>query len=171
MAYKAYITKVKNIRPAENADRLNLCEVFGNTVVVDKSINENDCYLYFPCDGQLSLEFCIANNLLRKLPDGTPSTGYMDPEKRNVKAIKLRGNKSDGIVLPLTSLASFGDISTLTVGDTIDVFNGHEICKKYIPKKQHRTGTRQEGNKTRKHKVATIVVFFHYMQDNQKKPK
>ena len=45
--YRAYVTKVKNIRPAENADRLNLCEAFGNTVVVDKNVNENDLYIYF----------------------------------------------------------------------------------------------------------------------------
>lgn len=165
MAYKAYITKVKNIRPAENADRLNLCEVFGNTVVVDKSINENDCYLYFPCDGQLSLEFCIANNLLRKLPDGTPSTGYMDPDKRNVKAIKLRGNKSDGIILPLTSLASFGDISTLAVGDTIDVFNGHEICRKYIPKRNQRPTA--ENRAKRKAKYTIAPTFYEHADTEQ----
>ena len=165
MAYKAYVTKVKNIRPAENADRLNLCEVFGNTVVVDKSINENDCYLYFPCDGQLSLEFCIANNLLRKLPDGTPSTGYMDPEKRNVKAIKLRGNKSDGIILPLTSLASFGDISTLAVGDTIDVFNGHEICRKYIPKRNQRPTAENRAKRKAKHTVAP--TFYEHADTEQ----
>ena len=69
--YCGYVTKVTNIRPAENADKLNLCDVFGNTVVVDKTVNENDLYVYFPCDGQLSLEFCLKNNLLRKLPDGT----------------------------------------------------------------------------------------------------
>ena len=165
MAYKAYITKVKNIRPAENADRLNLCEVFDNTVVVDKSINENDSYIYFPCDGQLSLEFCIANNLLRKLPDGTPSTGYMDPEKRNVKAIKLRGNKSDGIVLPLTSLASFGDISTLAVGDTIDVFNGHEICQKYIPKRKHNPTS--EKRIKRKAKYTVAPTFYEHADTEQ----
>jgi hypothetical protein len=55
--YNVYITKVKNIRPAENADRLNLCEVFGNTTVVDKSVNETDLYIYFPVDGQISVEF------------------------------------------------------------------------------------------------------------------
>lgn len=49
--YNVYICKVKNIRPAENADRLNACEVFGITTIVDKSVNENDLYVYFPTDG------------------------------------------------------------------------------------------------------------------------
>ena len=133
--YKAYITKVKNIRPAENADKLNLCDVFGNTVVVDKTINENDLYIYFPCDGQLSLDYCLNNNLLRKLPDGTPSTGYMDPDKRNVVAIKLRGNRSDGLVMPLTSLNYLGvNLNSFKMGDIINVIDGKEICRKYIPR-------------------------------------
>ena len=167
MAYVAYITKVKNIRPAENADRLNLCEAFGNTVVVDKSVNEKDLYIYFPSDGQLSLDFCIKNHLLRKLPDGTPDTGYMDPVKRNVVAIKLRGNKSDGLILPLTALAEFGDISTLNIGDTIDTFNGIEICKKYIPVQKNKNGSVSSGNKTRKRKVNIAPLFVEHADTEQ----
>ena len=157
--YCGYVTHVKNIRPAENADKLNLCEVFGNTVVVDKTVNENELYIYFPCDGQLSLDFCLKNNLLRKLPDGTPSTGYMDPNKRNIVAIKLRGNKSDGIVLPLKCLESFGDVSALNDGDRIDTFNGHLICEKYIPRRNH-SSRYASGSKNYKKKKENIAPFF-----------
>lgn len=165
--YKGYVVRVTNIRSAENADKLNLCEVFGNTVVVDKSVNDKDLYIYFPSDGQLSLDFCLANNLLRKLPDGNSGPGYMDLDKRNVKAIRLRGNKSDGIILPITCLETFGDISTLKIGDTIDVFNGHEICKKYIPKRQHREGYVSEGNKTRKKKLPVAPLFNEHADTEQ----
>lgn len=95
---------------------------------------EGDLMLYFPADGQLSLDFCIKNHLLRKLPDGTPDTGYLEHDKRHVKTIRLRGEPSDGIAMPLTALEPFGDISTLSVGDRIDIFNGVEICRKYIPR-------------------------------------
>ena len=166
--YCGYVTKVTNIRPAENADKLNLCDVFGNTVVVDKTVNENDLYVYFPCDGQLSLEFCLKNNLLRKLPDGTPGPGYMDIDKRNVVAIKLRGNKSDGIILPITCLESFGDITQLRAGDTIDVFNGHEICKKYIPKSNKRNSAPSGVNKrTRKRAMIAQVPTFYEHKDTE----
>ena len=169
MSYKGFVTRVKNIRPAENADKLNLCDVFGNTVVVDKNVNENDLYVYFPCDGQLSLDFCLNNNLLRKLPDGTPGTGYMDPDKRNVVAIKLRGNKSDGLVLPLTCLDyCFEDDAAahLKIGDTIDVVNGHEICKKYIPINK-KTPRVSEGNRTRKKKVPIAPLFIEHADTEQ----
>lgn len=166
--YRAYVTKVKNIRPAKNADRLNLCEAFGNTVVVDKNVNENDLYIYFPCDGQLSLEFCLNNNLLRKLPDGTPSSGYMDPDKRNVIAIKLRGNKSDGLVLPLNCVSYTGVLlNELTEGFAFTTLNGHEICKKYIPMRQSRQGHVSEGNHVRKKKAPIAPLFIEHADTEQ----
>ena len=170
MSYNGFITRVKNIRPAENADKLSLCDVFGNTVVVDKSVNENDLYVYFPCDGQLSLDFCLNNNLLRKLPDGTPGTGYMDPDKRNVVAIKLRGNKSDGLVLPLSCLDycfEDGAAAHLKIGDTIDVVNGHDICIKYIPRRSKQVGKPTDGNRTRKKRVPIAPLFVEHADTEQ----
>lgn len=132
--YNVYVCKVKNIRPAENADRLNACEVFGITTIVDKSVNENDLYVYFPTDGQISEEFGKANDLFRRKDEnGNPAGGFIDPVKRNIGAIRLRGNKSEGLVLPLTCLAPFGDISNLAEGDIVSTFNGHVIAEKYVP--------------------------------------
>ena len=132
--YNVYVCKVKNIRPAENADRLNACEVFGITTIVDKSVNENDLYVYFPTDGQISEEFGKANDLFRRKDEnGNPAGGFIDPVKRNVGAIRLRGNKSEGLILPLTCLAPFGDISNLAEGDIVSTFNGHVIAEKYVP--------------------------------------
>lgn len=132
--YNVYVCKVKNIRPAENADRLNACEVFGITTIVDKSVNENDLYVYFPTDGQVSEEFGKANDLFRRKDEnGNPAGGFIDPVKRNIGAIRLRGNKSEGLVLPLTCLAPFGDISNLAEGDIVSTFNGHVIAEKYVP--------------------------------------
>lgn len=168
MAYKAYVTNIKNLRPHPNADRLQLGECFGNTVCVNMDYADGQPGVYFPSDGQLSVEFAEANNLLRKKDDaGNNIGGYMDSNKRNVKAIKLRGEKSDGIFLPLNCLESFGDISTLKVGDTIDVFNGHEICCKYIPKSNHKNSNVKSGNKTRKKKVVVSPLFAEHADTEQ----
>ena len=165
--YNVYVTKVKNIRPAENADRLNLCEVFGNTTVVDKSVNETDLYLYFPVDGQISVEFGEANNLFRKKDaEGKQIGGFIDPEKRNICAIRLRGNKSDGLVLPLTALESFGDISNLKEGDVVTTFNGHEIACKYIPIIRA-SKVYSQGNKTRKKKAPLAPLFMEHADTEQ----
>ena len=125
--YHAYVTKLENVRKHPNADRLLLADCFGNTVCVSLDFTEGQTVIYFPTDGQLSAEFAHANHLCRKDVNGQPDTGYLDPDKRNIRAIKLRGEKSDGLAMPLNCLEAFGDISALRVGDTIDVFNGHEI--------------------------------------------
>ena len=166
--YNAYITRIKNMHKHPNADRLQIGECFGNAVIVSMEYEDNQLGIYFPSDGQLSVEFADANNLLRKKDEnGNNIGGYMDPDKRNVTAIKLRGEKSDGLFLPLTSLESFGDITTLNEGDRIDVFNGHEICKKYIPRKQSRRGGVSNGNKTRKHKAPIAPLFSEHADTEQ----
>ena len=168
MAYTAFITRVKNLRQHPNADRLQMGECFGNTVIVSMEYEDNQLGIYFPSDGQVSVEFAEANNLVRKKDEnGNNIGGYMDPDKRNVTAIKLRGEKSDGLFLPLRSLETFGDITTLVEGDRIDNFNGHEICCKYIPRRNHRTRGGSGGNHTRKKKVNVAPLFIEHADTEQ----
>ena len=166
--YNAYVTRIKNLHKHPNADRLQLGECFGNTVCVSLEYADNQLGIYFPCDGQLSVEFAEANNLLRKKDDaGNSIGGYMDPNKRNVTAIRLRGEKSDGLFLPLTCLETFGDVSTLKEGDVINTFNGHEICCKYIPRRNHRQGHVSDGNRTRKKEVDVAPLFAEHADTEQ----
>ena len=168
MAYTAFITRLKNVRPHPNADRLQIGECFGNTVIVSLEYEDNQLGVYFPSDGQLSLEFATVNNLVRKKDEnGNNIGGYMDPDKRNVTAIKLRGEKSDGLFLPLISLETFGDIATLNEGDRIDNFNGHEICCKYVPRRNVRHGRMSNGNRTRKKKVDVAPLFTEHADTEQ----
>jgi hypothetical protein len=166
--YNAYVTRIKNLHKHPNADRLQIGECFGNAVVVSMEYEDNQLGIYFPSDGQLSVEFAEANNLLRKKDEnGNNIGGYMDPDKRNVTAIRLRGEKSDGLFLPLKSLETFGDVSTLREGDRIDNFNGHEICCKYIPKKNVRHSNSSGGNRTRKKKVPVAPLFAEHADTEQ----
>ena len=130
IAYEAYITRLKNVEKHSNADRLQKAQCFGNQVIVDLSYKEGDLGVYFPSDGKLGQEFAEVNNLLRKKDqNGNNVGGFIDPVKRNIKAIKLRGEKSDGLFLKLDSLSKFTDISTLKEGDAITVLNGTLICE------------------------------------------
>ena len=168
MAYTAFITRLKNVRPHPNADRLQMGECFGNTVIVSMEYTENQLGVYFPSDGQVSVEFATVNNLVRKKDEnGNNIGGYMDPDKRNITAIKLRGEKSDGLFLPLSSLETFGDIATLNEGDRIDNFNGHEICCKYVPRRNVRQGHVSEGNRTRKKKIDVAPLFTEHADTEQ----
>ena len=55
--YCAYITTLKGLRKHSNADRLQCAEVFGQNVIVDLSYKEGQKVIFFPSDGQLSIEF------------------------------------------------------------------------------------------------------------------
>ena len=173
MSYKAYVTYVKNIRPAENADRLNACEVFGNTTIIDKTITEDTLILYLPSDGQISVEFGEKNNLFRRKDEnGNNVGGFVDPDKRNIAAIRLRGNRSDGLVLPISCLNycfSHGDASIeFHAGDVIDgLVNGHEIARKYIPKTNHKNHVSGAHNKVKKKKVVIAPLFKEHKDTEQ----
>ena len=166
--YCGYITTLKNVRPHPNADRMKLADCFGNTVCVGIEANEGDIVCYFPTDGQLSIEYATQNNLVRRKDDaGNNVGGYLDPEKRNIRAIKLRGEKSDGITMPLESFAYTGvKISDLTIGTQITVLNGHEICCKYIPR-SHKQNVNERGNRTRKTKAPIAPLFQEHADTEQ----
>ena len=162
-----YVVKVNELRKHPNADRLNIATFFGNDTCVSLDIVKGEIGIYFPVDLQLSEEFCLENHLLRKKPDGTPDTGYMDPKKRNVTAVRLRGEKSDGLFLPLKSVVYTGiNLDELNIGDTVTTLNGHEICKKYIPIRKHHSAD-NKVNKTRKKKVPIAPLFVEHADTEQ----
>ena len=165
-----YVVKVEKLRPHTNADRLQVATFFGNDTCVGLDVKIGDIGVYFPTDLQLDYDFCVQNHLLRKLIDGTPDKGYMDPNKRNVSTIKLRGEKSDGIYVNISDFNyCFDDDASkyLKIGDTISVVNGHPICQKYIPHSNKRTGHPTDGNRTRKKKAPIAPLFTEHADTEQ----
>ena len=160
--YSAYITTIHSLRKHSNADRLQCTTVFGNNVIVDMSYKEGDRVIFFPVDGQLDADFAEKNNLLRKKNEkGENIGGYLDPNKRNIMALKLRGEKSEGLVLPLSVLSEYTDIDTLTDGDTISSFGSIMICQKYIPHKQTNINNKvAKVSRTRNDKKVTSYPYF-----------
>lgn len=166
MAYCGYIVKVEHLRKHTNADRLQIATFFGNDTIVGLDVQPGQMGVYFPVDGQLSEEFCRVNDLVRRKDEnGNPCGGYLDPEKRNIKALKLRGEKSDGLFLPLVALSNFTTISDLKVGDTIDVLNGQEICRKYIPRRN--TSYQTSVGKAKQAKKNFAPTFYEHVDTQQ----
>lgn len=165
--HNGFIVEIKELRPHTNADKLQLATFFGETVIVGLDTKIGDIGIYFPCDLQLSLEYCDANDLCRKRADGTAGTGYLEREKRNITAIRLRGEKSYGLYVPLHSLAFTGvDLSTFKVGDTIDTVGGISICQKYIPRRPNHAAA-GSGNRTRKKRVPVAPLFAEHADTEQ----
>lgn len=166
--YCGYITELNGLRKHSNADRLQLCTVFGNTVIVDLSYYEGQKVVFFPVDGQLGKEFAEENNLLRiKNEDGTTSGGYLDPEKRNIRAMRLRGEKSEGLVLPVESLSKWTDVNKLNIGDQITVLDGVVICQKYIPRGNNTCKSRKSGSISKIKQIKEKYITFHEHADTE----
>ena len=162
-----YVVQIKELHPHSNADRLQIATIFGASVIVGLDVKIGDFGVYFPIDLQLSEEYCAQNNLVRKKDEnGNNIGGYLDPDKRNIRAMKLRGEKSEGLFMPLESLAYTGE-TKFEIGNKIDVLNGHEICRKYIPKVQNRRGNVSEGNRTRKHHAPIAPLFAEHADTEQ----
>lgn len=159
--YCAYIAKIKEIRKHSNADRLQCCEIFGNTVIVDLKYKAGDMVVFFPTDGQLSEEYATDNKLTRS------TGGYLDDNKRNITAIKLRGEKSEGLIMPVETLGKYTDISSLKAGDKISILNGHEICKKYIPRSNRRNANSVSNKDNRKPELKVKYPMFFEHTDTQ----
>lgn len=178
--YSAYITTIKELHKHSNADRLLCTTIFSNNVIVDLSYKEGQRVIFFPVDGQLSEEYALDNNLVKKYvpvselsedeiagkqiikKDGVDVVnvgGYMDDKKRNITALKLRGEKSEGLVLPIETLSKYVDVSTLNDGDMISVIDGHEICKKYIPSRNNRRSQGTGKYKVNKKELKEIISY------------
>ena len=169
MAYCGYVTTLKNVRPHSNADRMKLADCFGNTICVGIDAAEGEIGVYFPTDGQLSVEYCAKNDLVRRKDEnGNPAGGYLDPDKRNIRAIKLRGEKSDGLFMPLSSFAYTGvNPDEWTVGTPITVVNGHEICQKYIPHKANKSVAGGAGARVKRRAKRSVAPLFYEHKDTE----
>lgn len=166
--HNGFVVEVKELRPHTNADRLQIATFFRQDVCVGLDTKVGDIGVFFPCDIQLTLDFCANNNLLRVMPDGTKGPGYMDPDKRNVKAIRLRGEKSSGVYLPISCLAYTGvDLSTLKPGDKITTVNGVEVCKKYIPNCKNATSAGGAGSRVKRRAKRSVAPTFYEHKDTE----
>jgi hypothetical protein len=106
----------------------------GHQVIISTDIVEGTLGIFFPEDGQLSLEMCQRNNLHRHThlnANPEAKAGFFD-DNRRVRAQRFRKEMSMGYWVPLKMLKWTGfDIERLTKGDLIDELNGKPICNKY----------------------------------------
>lgn len=163
--YKAIICKIKT-QPIPGADKIQVVNCAGYTAIVGKDHKDDELGIFFPSDGQLSLEMVKYNKLHRD--DG----GYLENNRR-IKTIKLMGIKSEGLWLPLSSLnwtknqdkrklpknaQKLGIInldkkpSELQEGEMLTYLNNHRLCNKYITK-----ATKEKSKKSKS--------FFTWIKD------
>ena len=115
MRHLATIRKIKELRPIPNADRIEVAIIDGWECIVNKAdgFKVGDLVVYIEIDSVL--------------PD-RPEFEFMRKYKFRVKTIKLRGQVSQGLVLPLSVLKD--DPYKRTIGGDVTEFLG---ITKYDP--------------------------------------
>jgi RNA ligase (TIGR02306 family) len=109
----ASIETIKNIRPHNGADSLEIADVLGWQIVVRKGIHqEGNKVVFIPID-----------TILPNTDWSAPFVNAKHPEKPiRVKMIKLRGEHSAGVVLPLSTFPRLADLEIGTdVGEDLGV--------------------------------------------------
>lgn len=169
--YACTVVKMGEMHPIEGADKIQRTVLYGNNLIVSKAVQEGDVMLYFVAATQLSEDLCFNNNLYdsHEMNKDTTEKGYVSAKRRLVKAIKLRGTISDGMLLPLTALNYLEEGNSdvrefLKVGDTFTHIGGIEICKKYVvPVKQSGTpGQKQPKENKMKDLLIDNQFRFHH---------
>lgn len=132
------VIKVGKDIPLEGKDRIVHKNIFGNMVITQKdSLPEGTLALYIPVETQLSEDYCKYNNLYDKaeMNFDTTKRGYIS-HKRRIRAIKLGGFESNGMLMPIDSiywqLPSNTKPFELEEGTEFDTIDGIELCRKYV---------------------------------------
>lgn len=125
--YVASVVKIKEILPIEGADKIGKVFINGNTVIVSKELDLSKPVVYFTALSQLSEDLCKKTNSYTdsEMNEDKTKRGFIEKSRR-VKAIKLRGEISNGLILPIEYFPE-----GLKVGDEFTHIDGVEYVIKY----------------------------------------
>lgn len=164
--YSATVVAVPAIVDLPGLDNLVGIPALGHQALTTRGIEVGDLRIAFTAETALSEEYACENDLHRDPElNKTNEKGYLERNRR-VRALKLRGHVSNALLMPLESVAYTGvDTSQLNAGDTFDVLNGHEICKKYeIPT---RGSTRSQSRIEKAFKRVDEKIFPRHLETSQ----
>ena len=179
-ASENYLSKIVNITTFRKhsdpeVEKLKCCSIDGFNIITGID-SQPGLYVYFPAMSCINGDFLrFANLYRRKDLNNDPHQSGMFDENGRVKAIRLRGELSEGFILPLMVLQNYvvsvtnHEISEIRENLEFDSvsYGGKEfwISKKYIPKKQPSQGiVRIKVKKVPKglNRVIDSQFRFHY---------
>ena len=162
--YLSKIVKIDSFRKHNDPEvqKLKCCTVDGFNIITGID-SEPGLYVYFPVLSQINNDFLSYANLYRhKELNKDPEQSGMFGDNGRVKAIKLRGEISEGFILPITVFENYivsvtnQELKYVEEGTEFDAVE-HEgkefwISKKYVAKRQYSQSLSSSPTKSR-HKV------------------
>lgn len=175
--YLAQIVRLKGLRKHNNADKLQCVTINGCNVITGLEAQEDDWCVYFPLECSINKEFLSWSNSFedKTLNANKEEKGFFN-NKGRVRCLKLRGERSEGYIIPILLLMNWlkekgkelGDWSNIE-GVEFDYFDDIMICEKYIPIVRSGGGT---GPKERKSNTSFIVDGqFRFHSDTEQLAK
>lgn len=169
--YLARVFVLPELKPHPNADRLLICNYLGNSIITSNSARPKELYIYCPLEGALNKEFLSFTNSFSDPElnaDKTKKSFFCSAGR--IKAVKLRGSKSEGYIFPASELSvwlkSIGIDHTFTENDVnkdFDSIGDVLFIEKYV-NKQAILEARKEakvGRKARESKIIDGQFYFH----------
>lgn len=147
--YLSKIVKIDSFRKHNDpaVQRLKCCTVDGYNIITGIN-SEPGLYVYFPALSQINSDFLSYANLYKhKDLNSNPEQSGMFEDNGRVKVIKLRGELSEGFIIPITVFQNYivsitnKELTNIKEGVEFDAIE-HEgkefwISKKYVAKKQY----------------------------------
>lgn len=153
--YLAQIVELKNLEKHPNADRLQICKIQGNNVIVSLNAKDGEVYVYFPLECSINKEFLSWSNLFseKDLNNDKESSGFFSKRAR-VRAVKLRGVPSEGYAVPMEQLLNWISIKSEKeikfnkdwITKEFDYFGDISICQKYVNVIEQRKEQNKKAN-------------------------
>lgn len=176
--YLAKVVKIEHFKPHTDPEvnKLKCCIIDGFNIICGID-SQPGWYIYFPTACCLNPDLLHYANLYRHTElNANPTQSGMFDDNGRVKAIKLRGELSEGFILPAVILENYL-LSVTNVEITLKTemeFDCVEhdgktfwINKKYIPKNTRNSGAPNSGGKVTKKvkgldKIIENQFRFHY---------
>ena len=171
--YLAKVVQLNNIRKHENADRLQCVSIDGNNVITGLDAKDGALYVYFPLESAINKEFLSWGNSFedKTLNQNKEVKGFFN-KKGRVRAIRLRGERSEGYIVPVQSICDWIFIATgkkfeiteENVNQEFDCIFDIQLCEKYVNREALKLRTKEGKNQkkvARETKLIDNQFRFH----------
>ncbi len=171
--YLAKVVEMNNLRKHSNADRLQCFSVDGNNVITGLDAQNGALYVYFPLESAINKEFLSWGNCFedKELNQNKEIKGFFG-KKGRVRAIRLRGERSEGYVVPAQSVCDWIFIATgknfkiteQNINQEFDCIFDIILCEKYVNREALKSRNSEKKNQkkvARESKLIENQFRFH----------
>lgn len=163
--YCARLIKLPATRPHSNANKLLCVSILGNNIITGLNAVEGSLYVFFPLESSINIEYLAHSNSLDDptLNRDKKTKGFFSPKHGRVKAISLRGEKSEGYAVPAQTIEEWSGykFKNEDLDKDFDHIGDTKICEKYINRAALRKleqDERREKNKNKKVKRESKLI-------------